>query len=54
MNKNIKPKKEDQLFIRVLQWASDRGSHGFKMEELREATVKDEAEWVWVQRMLNL
>jgi hypothetical protein len=40
------------LFIRVLQWASDRGSVGFKMEELKQAVVKDDDEWVWIQRMM--
>ncbi len=51
LNSN-KTEAKDPLFIRVLQWASDRGSVGFKMGELREATTKDEGEWVWVQRMM--
>ena len=51
------PKKKkiianDPLFIRTLQWASDRGSVGFKLSELREAVTKDEGEWKWVQRMM--
>jgi hypothetical protein len=44
--------KKDPLFIRTLQWASDRGSVGFKMHELRAAVTKDEEEWKWVQRMM--
>ncbi len=42
---------KDPLFIRTLQWASDRGSTGFKMDELRTAVADDE-EFVWVKRMM--
>lgn len=42
----------DPLFIRTLQWASNKGSDGFKMSELREAIAKNDDEWVWIQRMM--
>lgn len=45
-------KNKDPLYIRALQWASDRGSSGFKMNELKEAVAEDEEEWAWVQRMM--
>lgn len=40
------------LYIRGLQWASDRGSVGFTLNELRAAVTTDEGEWTWVKRML--
>lgn len=43
---------KEALFIRVLQWASDRGSAGFKMNELKEAVTENDGEWAWVQRMM--
>lgn len=44
--------KVNPLFIRTLQWAYDRGSVGFKLNELKEAVTSNEGEWVWVQRMM--
>lgn len=44
---------KDPLYIRALQWASDRGSVGFKMGELKAAVAEDEGEWVWVVRMMT-
>jgi hypothetical protein len=43
---------EKSLYIRALLWASDRGSVGFTMDELRATVTEDEGEWLWVQRML--
>jgi hypothetical protein len=43
---------KEPLFIRALQWASDRGSVGFKIDDLEKAVTDDEGEWVWVQRMM--
>lgn len=40
------------LFQRTLKWASDRGSVGFKMSELKSACAKDEEEWTWIQRFM--
>ncbi len=48
----LKKTVKESLFIRTLQWASDRGSVGFKMNELKEAVTDDEGEWIWVQRMM--
>lgn len=50
--KRKKMAANDTLFIRTLQWASDRGSVGFKVGELKAAVTTDEEEWVWVQRMM--
>jgi hypothetical protein len=47
-----KKKAKDPLFIRTLQWASDRGSVGFKMDELKAAVAYDDGEIVWVKRMM--
>ncbi len=47
-----KDKKRDPLFIRVLKWASDRGSAGFRLEELKSAVTSDDEEWIWVKRMM--
>jgi len=44
--------KKESLFIRTLQWASDRGSAGFQIEELKKAVVNNEEEWIWIQRMM--
>ena len=43
---------KDSLFIRTLQWASDRGSVGFKMDELEAAVAVDDGGFVWVKRMM--
>jgi hypothetical protein len=43
---------KESLFIRTLQWASNRGSVGFKMQELRDAVIENEEEWIWVKRMM--
>ncbi|OGG54853.1 hypothetical protein A3C20_00345 [Candidatus Kaiserbacteria bacterium RIFCSPHIGHO2_02_FULL_55_25] len=47
-----KKAEKEKLFIRVLQWASDRGSAGFKLNELKKAIADDEEEWTWIQRMV--
>lgn len=47
-----KKNTKDPLLIHALQWASDRGSAGFKMGELKAAVTDDQEEWVWVQRMM--
>jgi len=47
-----KANSDNTLFIRTLQWASDRGSAGFTLSELKAAVTTDEGEWIWVQRMM--
>lgn len=43
---------EKYLFIRVLKWASDRGSAGFKIDQLKDACANDEEEWLWIKRFM--
>lgn len=49
---NKKNSQDKYLFTRVLKWASDRGSVGFTMNELKTACAKDEEEWIWIQRFM--
>jgi hypothetical protein len=48
-SKKINP--DQKIFIRTLQWASDRGPTGFSISELKAATTTSEEEWTWVKRM---
>ena len=43
---------KEPLIIRALQWASDRGSVGFELTELKTAIAEDEGEWEWIRRMM--
>jgi hypothetical protein len=44
--------KKQPLFIRTLQWAYDKESVGFKLDELKKAVTSNEEEWMWVKRMM--
>lgn len=42
---------EDSIYVKTLKWASDRGTYGFTMEELKSAVSKDESEWRYINQM---
>ncbi len=42
---------DNSIYVRTLKWASDRGTFGFTLDELKAAVAKDEEEWRYVQRM---
>ncbi|MFA6158343.1 MAG: hypothetical protein WC763_01830 [Candidatus Paceibacterota bacterium] len=47
-----KNNSKEPLHVRALQWAFDRGSLGFKINELKEAITSNEDEWIWIKRMM--